>query len=57
MNCRLKDIPSLGVMGIVLHKVMQKAKTLYKEFDLNRRYILFILMDKFILGSMLKIDM
>ncbi len=36
MNCRLKDIPSLGVMGIVLHKVMQKAKTLYKEFDLNR---------------------
>ena len=35
MNCELKDIPSLGLMGIVLHKVMQRAKEMYKEFDLN----------------------
>lgn len=36
MGCDLKDIPSLGMMGIVLHKVMKRAKSMYKEFDLNR---------------------
>lgn len=36
MNCRMEDIPALGVMGIVFHKVMHRAKGMYKEFDMNR---------------------
>lgn len=36
MHCSLETVPSLGMMGIVMHKVMQRAKEMYQEFDLNR---------------------
>ena len=35
MQCNLNDIPDLGLMGIVMHRVMQRAKSRYQEFDLN----------------------
>lgn len=36
MNCDLDEIPFLGLLGIVMHKVMNCAKGMYQEFDLNR---------------------
>lgn len=36
MQCDLRDIPDLGLLGIVLHRVMKRAKSKYEEFDLNR---------------------
>ena len=36
MQCDLRDIPDLGLMGIVMHRVMKRAKSKYEEFDLNR---------------------
>ena len=32
----MKDIPILGLMGIVSHRAMNTAKGMYQEFDLNR---------------------
>ncbi len=47
MQCSLNDIPDLGLMGIVMHRVMQMAKSRYQEFDLNwsQASILFTLHD------------
>ena len=36
MQCDLRDIQDLGLMGIVMHRVMKRAKSKYEEFDLNR---------------------
>ena len=36
MQWDLRDIPDLGLMGIVMHRVMKRAKSKYEEFDLNR---------------------
>lgn len=36
MNCDLDEIPFLGLLGVVMHKVMHCAKGMYQEFDLNR---------------------
>lgn len=36
MQCDLNDIPDLGLLGIVMHRVMNRAKGKYQEFDLNR---------------------
>lgn len=36
MNCDLHEIPFLGLLGVVMHKVMHCAKGMYQEFDLNR---------------------
>lgn len=36
MSCETNDIPLLGIMGIVLHKMLNTAKGMYQEFDLNR---------------------
>lgn len=36
MNCDLNDVPFLGMMGIVMHRVMQRARGMYKEFDMSR---------------------
>ena len=36
MNCEANDIPLMGIMGIVLHKMLNTAKGMYQEFDLNR---------------------
>lgn len=36
MQCNTDDIPLMGIMGIVLHKMINTAKGMYKEFDLNR---------------------
>ncbi|HIX63842.1 MAG TPA: MarR family transcriptional regulator [Candidatus Mediterraneibacter colneyensis] len=36
MYCDLNNLPTLGMMGIVLHKVMNRAKEMYQEFDLNK---------------------
>ena len=36
MNCETNDIPLMGIMGIVLHKMLNTAKGMYQEFDLNR---------------------
>ena len=36
MQCDLNDIPDLGLLGIVMHRVMNRAKSKYQEFDLNR---------------------
>lgn len=32
----LSAIPNLGLMGIVMHEVMETAREMYQEFDLNR---------------------
>lgn len=36
MSCTENDIPLLGIMGIVSHKMLNTAKGMYQEFDLNR---------------------
>lgn len=36
MQCDLRAVPDLGLLGIVLHRVMKRAKSKYEEFDLNR---------------------
>lgn len=36
MQCDLNEIPDLGLLGIVTHRVMKRAKSKYQEFDLNR---------------------
>ena len=36
MYCDLNNLPPPGMMGIVLHKVMNRAKEMYQEFDLNK---------------------
>ena len=36
MQYDLSNIPDLGLLGIVLHRVMKRAKSKYEEFDLNR---------------------
>lgn len=36
MKCDLSNVPDLGLLGIVLHRVMKRAKSKYEEFDLNR---------------------
>lgn len=36
MQCNTDDIPLMGIMGIVLHKMINTAQGMYKEFDLNR---------------------
>ena len=35
MQYNLNDIPDLGLLGIVMHRVMNRAKSRYQEFDLN----------------------
>ena len=36
MQSDVRDIPHLRLMGIVMHRVMKRAKSKYEEFDLNR---------------------
>nr|WP_294491779.1 MarR family transcriptional regulator [uncultured Mediterraneibacter sp.] len=36
MRCDLNNLPTLGMMGIVMHKVMNRARGMYQEFDLNK---------------------
>lgn len=36
MQCETDEIPLMGIMGIVLHNMINTAKGMYKEFDLNR---------------------
>ena len=36
MYCETDDIPMMGIMGIALHKMINTAKGMYREFDLNR---------------------
>lgn len=36
MNEQGSDIPMLRIMGILMHKVMNRARDMYQEFDLNR---------------------
>ena len=36
MSCNIDDIPLMGIMGIVVHKMINTAKGMYKEFDMNR---------------------
>ena len=36
MNCETNDTPLMGIMGIVLHKMLNTAKGMYQEFDLNK---------------------
>lgn len=36
MYCNTDDIPLMGLMGIVQHKMMNTAKGMYREFDMNR---------------------
>lgn len=36
MQCEEKDIPAFGLMGILMHKMMNRAKGMYHEFDLNK---------------------
>ena len=36
MQYDLSNVPDLGLLGIVLHRVMKRAKSKYEEFDLNR---------------------
>ena len=35
MGCNLDKVPELGLMGIVMHRVINRAKGMYQEFDLN----------------------
>ena len=32
----LSNVPDLGLLGIVMHRIMKQAKGKYEEFDLNR---------------------
>ena len=34
-RCR-DEIPAIGMMGIVMHKMMNRAQEMYQEFDLNK---------------------
>ena len=36
IQCDMKDIPILGLMGIVSHRAMTTAKGMYQAFDLTR---------------------
>ena len=36
MQCEEKDIPAFGLMGMLMHKMMNRAKGMYQEFDLNK---------------------
>ena len=36
MQSDLSNVPDLGLLGIVLHRVVKRAKSKYEEFDLNR---------------------
>lgn len=44
-QCDMRNIPILGLMGMVSHRAMNTAKGMYQEFDLNRSQagILFML--------------
>ena len=35
MNCKIDGLPALGLMGVVTHRVMNRAKAMYQEFDMN----------------------
>lgn len=45
MYCETDETPFMGIMGITLHKMINTAKGMYREFDLNRSQaaILFLL--------------
>ena len=47
MQCDVNEMPAFGVMGLVMHKMMNRAKEMYQEFDLNwsQASILFTLHD------------
>lgn len=36
MNCDMNHIPTFGLMGLMLHRMMNRARSMYQEFDLNR---------------------
>lgn len=36
MQCDVNEMPAFGVMGLVMHKMMNRAKEMYQEFDLNK---------------------
>ena len=36
MNRCRDEIPAIGMMGIVMHKMMNRAQEMYQEFDLNK---------------------
>lgn len=36
MNCDMDHIPTFGLMGLILHRMMNRARSMYQEFDLNR---------------------
>ena len=36
MNCDMNHIPTFGLMGLILHRMMNRARSMYQEFDLNR---------------------
>ena len=36
MQCEEKDMPAFGLMGMLMHKMMNRAKDMYREFDLNK---------------------
>ena len=36
MQWNEKEIPAFGLMGMVMHKMMHRAKEMYQEFDLNK---------------------
>lgn len=36
VHCSGKDMPMMGLMGIVSHRAVNTAKNMYREFDLNR---------------------
>ena len=45
IQCDMKEIPFLGLIGIVSHRAVNTARGMYREFDLNRRQasVLFML--------------
>ena len=45
IQCDMKEIPILGLIGIVSHGAVNTARGMYREFDLNRRQasVLFML--------------
>lgn len=36
MNCDMDHIPTFGLMGLMLHRMMNRTRSMYQEFDLNR---------------------
>lgn len=36
MNCDMDHIPTFGLMGLMLHRMMNRARSMYQESDLNR---------------------